>query len=124
MRLFAIPGAGQGDWPDMDKYVVTPAGETPHGTPVTLRPGDDWLFLADRTYDLPHEHAEGPCAVLLRPAAAGGPLRQRLVRRAGGCATTRPGTRQFSLTVWDFHGLSNDEGLKTLQGIAAKGELP
>ena len=33
------------------------------------------------------------------------------------------GTKQFRLVVWDFHGLRNDEGLKTLKGIAARGEV-
>ncbi len=116
VRLFAIPGAGQGSWEDMDKYVVTAAGETAHGTPVTLRPGDNWLFLADRTYDVPHEHAEGPCAVLFATAP-------EQVRCDNGSYVVQIDaeypveTGQFDLIVWDLHGRTNAEALEDLPAL-------
>jgi hypothetical protein len=117
LRLFAIPGAGQGGWTDMDKVVITAEGETPHGTPVALRPGDDWLFLADRTYDLPHENAEGPCAVrFAKPLPA--------IRCDNGSYVVQvdadypAGTRQFSLTVWDFHGQQNAAALSAFRALS------
>ncbi|MBU0611676.1 MAG: hypothetical protein KKI08_27610, partial [Armatimonadetes bacterium] len=82
-----------------------------------------WLFLADKTYDLPHEKAEGPCAVLF-----GDPI--PAVQCDNGTYVVQidgeypVGTKEFRLAVWDFHGLKNAEGLKTLQGIVTKGELP
>ena len=114
VRLFAIPSAGSGDWSDMDKFTVTEAGETVHGTPLDLPEGADWLFLGDRTYDVPHERAEGPCAVLFGP-----PL--PAVYSDGGSyvvqvdARYRAGTHRFSLLLWDFSGLSNAEGLAELK---------
>jgi len=123
LRLFTIPGAGWGSWTDMDKFVTTPSATTPHGTPVKLQPGERWLFLADKTYDIPHEHAEGPCAVLF-----GDPI--PAVQCDNGTYVVQidgdypPGTKEFRLAVWDLHSLKNDEGLQTLQEIVAKGELP
>lgn len=107
----------------MNKYVATPSGETAHGTPVKLQPGERWLFLADRTYDIPHENAEGPCAVLF-----GDPLpavqcdNGSYVVQVDGVYPAE--TKRFSLVVWDFHGLKNAEGLSALNTIVAKGELP
>ncbi|MCE5238925.1 beta-N-acetylglucosaminidase domain-containing protein [bacterium] len=121
VRLFAIPSAG--NWPDMDKFVTTPSGTTPHGKPVTLQPSERWLFLADKTYDVPHEHAEGPCAVLF-----GDPL--PAVQCDNGSYVVQidgeypAGTKEFRLAVWDFHGLRNAEALATLQGTMGRGELP
>lgn len=114
VRLFAIPSAGFGDWADMNKYAVTEAGETAHGTPLDLPAGADWMFLADRTYDVPHERAEGPCAVLFgSPPPA--------VHSDGGSyvveveARYPAGTRRFSLVLWDFNGLSNADALAELR---------
>ena len=108
-----------GEWPDLNRYVVTAAGETPHGTPVTLRPGDDWLLLADRTYDVPHEHAEGPCAVRFgQPVPA--------VRCDNGSYVVQidadypPASRQFSLTVWDFHGQPNAAALAGFKALVSR----
>ena len=121
VRLFAIPSAG--NWPDMDKFVTTPSGTTPHGKPVTLQPAERWLFLADKTYDIPHEHAEGPCAVLF-----GDPV--PAVRCDNGSYVVQldgdypAGTKAFRLAVWDFHGLKNAEALETLHRLAAQGALP
>ncbi len=114
VQLFAIPSAGFGDWADMNKYTVTEAGEAAHGTPLDLPAGADWLFLGDRTYDVPHERAEGPCAVLF-----GSPL--PTIHSDGGSYVVQvdarypAGTRRFSLVLWDFNGLSNADGLAELQ---------
>lgn len=108
VQLFTIPAAGH--WEDMNKYIVTEDGEFPHGTPVHLDPGQDWLFFADRTYDVPREHAEGPCAVLF-----GRPL--PMIHSDNGFyvvqvdASYPPGTRDFAFVVWDFHGYKNAEAL-------------
>jgi hypothetical protein len=123
LRLYAIPGAGWGSWTDMEKFVTTPSGTTPHGTLVKLQTGERWLFLADRTYDLPHEHAEGPCAVLF-----GDPV--PAVQCDNGTYVVQidgdypAGTQAFTFVVWDFHGARNAEGLQKLQTIAAQGKLP
>jgi hypothetical protein len=107
----------------MEKFVTTASGTTPHGTPVTLKAGERWLFLADKTYDLPHEHAEGPCAVLFgEPVPAVQCDNGAYVVQIDGAYP--PGTTRFSLAVWDFHGLKNAEGLAALQTIAAGPELP
>ena len=91
--------------------------------PVKLLPTERWLFLADRTYDLPHEHAEGPCGVLF-----GDPL--PAVQCDNGSYVVQVdgeypmGTRSFRLVVWDFHGLKNTEGLAALRAVADQGNLP
>ncbi|MEI6500867.1 MAG: hypothetical protein WCP21_07550 [Armatimonadota bacterium] len=116
VRLFAIPGAGQGSWTDMDKYVVSAAGEVAHGTPVTLDPADTWLFLADRTYDVPHESAEGPCAVTFDQP-------QPAIRCDNGPYVVQVdadypvGTRQFAFTVYDFHGQKNAAALADFKAL-------
>jgi len=119
VRLFCIPGAGWGGWEDMDKYVVTAAGETPHGTPLTLRLEDDWLFHADGAYDLPHENAEGPCAALfLTPPTQ--------VRCDNGNYVVQTdadypeGTKDLSLILWDFHGQKNADALAAMEGLVAR----
>ena len=120
IRLFAIPGAGSGDWKDMDKFAVTASGEFRHGTPVVLKPGETWLFLADRTYDIPHENAEGPCAVVFGEGAAtakcdnGSYVVQTDVAYPAG-------TRDFHLVVFDFHGQRNAEALAAFRALAAEG---
>lgn len=117
VRLFCIPSAG--NWPDMDKYVLTPSGETPHGTPAALKPGETWMLFADRVYDVPREHAEGPCAVYF----AGSPTS---VQCDSGSyvvqtdATYAPGTKHFSLVVWDLHGQRNAEAARALPDLAAR----
>ncbi len=117
LRLFTIPSAGS--WKDMDKYAVTGVGEVRHGTPVTLQTGDDWLLLADRTYDVPREHAEGPCAVLF-----GAPV--PAVKCDNGeyvvqiDAEYPPETRAFSVAVWDFHGQKNADALAGLKSRLAR----
>jgi len=114
VKLFAIPSAGRGDWEDMDRYVVTASGRTPHGEPVTLDQGEDWIFFADETYDVPHENAEGPCAVLLGSDAP------EVTTDNGSYVVTTDaaypeGTRQFRLVVWDLHGMRNDEALEHIR---------
>ena len=98
---------------------VTAAGETPHGTPLTLRLEDDWLFYADRTYDLPHENAEGPCAALfLTPPTQ--------VRCDNGNYVVQTdadypeGTKDLSLILWDFHGQKNADALAAMEGLVAR----
>ncbi|MGC9319317.1 MAG: hypothetical protein ACP5KN_14890, partial [Armatimonadota bacterium] len=111
VRLFAIPSAGRGDWEDMNRYIVTASGRTPHGQPVTLGPGEDWIFFADATYDVPHEHAEGPCAVLF---GSDGP---EVTTDNGSYVVTADavypaGTRRFRLVLWDLHGMRHAEALE------------
>lgn len=111
VKLFAIPSAGEGGWEDMDRYVVTASGRTPHGEPVTLGPGERWIFFADATYDVPHEHAEGPCAVLFgsdAPEATTDNARYVVTTDAAYPA----GTGRFRLVVWDLHGMRNAQGLE------------
>ena len=118
VQLIAIPGAGVGDWQDMDKAVVTLSGETAHGQPVKLAPGEDWLFWMDRYYDVPRESAEGPCA-----AVFAAPVPQVECDNAyyvvKTLATYPPGTKQFSLAIWDLHGQKNAESLQRF-----KAQLP
>ena len=114
VQLFAIPGAGWGDRADMDKYVVTASGQTAHSTPVALGEGGDWLFLADRTYDVPHGDAEGPCAVLF-----GDPL--PAIRCDNGSYVVQidadypDATHTLDIVVWDLHGQKNAVALEQLQ---------
>lgn len=112
VELYAIPGAGWGAWEDMDKAVVTPSGEFRHGKPVVLKPGERWIFLLDHTYDIPHEHAEGPCAVVFLD-----PLPERIetdngsyvVKVSAGISVQE---RKFHMVVYDFHGFRNADALE------------
>lgn len=121
IELFAIPSAGWGDWEDMDKAVVTPNGTVGHGTPITLKPGEKWLFFLDQAYDVPHPEAEGPCAVVFRdpvPAAITTDNGRYVVVTQADLA---PGQRQFDLIVYDFHGLTNQEALDYFHGLVKAG---
>ncbi len=124
LDLFAIPGAGEGDWEDMDKAVITPSGVFQHGEAVTLKDGERWLFFLDRAYDVPRERAEGPCAaVLVEPAGA-----EITTDNGSYVVTTRAELgaecRGFRVVVYDFHGMGNEQGLEYLRGRIADPAFP
>jgi len=110
VKLWCIPGAGWGEWKDMDKRIVTPRREVRHSRTVKLDlPDENRVLYLDATYDVPHEHAEGPCGLLFAPDE----VEAATVHLTNYVVTTtlrlRPGVHRFRLTVWDFHGMKNAE---------------
>ncbi len=115
LRLWCIPSAGMWDTKDMDKAVVTPSGTFPHGKAVSLKPGERWIFYMDRTYDVPHKGAEGPCAVVFLDPAPAGVSTDNGHYVVTTTARLDPQRPRFSIVLYDFHGLKNSEALELLR---------
>ncbi len=106
VKLWCIPSAGS--WNDMDKWIATATRTVQHTRSVRLDPvREPWIIFYDKTYDIPHLHAEGPAGLLLDPDA----VEHAAINLASYVVETaihlKPGARTFRLAVWDFHGSRN-----------------
>ncbi len=78
----------------------------------------------DKTYDIPHLHAEGPAGLLLDPGAvdhAAISLASYVVETA---VHLKPGARTFRPAVWDFHGSRNADILAAWRAHSPTWETP
>ncbi len=122
--LWCIPSAGSGDWKDMDRWITTAGRSVQHPQKVNLDPAaEDWAIYYDKTYDLPREKAEGPCALLFDGAqvsAAEVDLADYVVTTA---LTYPKECRRFRLAVWDLHGSRNEDAIRRFrEGTGRFGE--
>ena len=99
-----------------DRRVLTPTAEVKEKEkrefPVET---DDWAFYQDTVFDPARQEGEGPCAVLIGPAAGA-----RIRHEPGGYAVqTRvdlaPSTQAARLVFWDFAGQDNASALARFQ---------
>lgn len=114
--LWCIPGAGWGEWKDMDKWLTTPTRDVQHDQRVKLDPAkEDWVLYYDKTYDVPRDKAEGPCAMMFVPSQ----VSDVEVDLAGYVVTTfltyPRECRRFRLAVWDLHGMKNEEAVRYIK---------
>jgi len=125
VKLWCIPGAGWGSWNDMDKWIATATRNVEHTRTVQLDPTrEPWIVFYDKTYDIPHLHAEGPAGLLLDPDA----IEHATINLAPYVVETtirlKPGVRAFRLAVWDFHGSRNADVLAAWRARQPTWETP
>ncbi|NOY79424.1 MAG: hypothetical protein GXP31_00315 [Kiritimatiellaeota bacterium] len=108
VKLWCIPGAGWGSWKDMDKWIATAQREVQHSRMVRLKlPKENWVVYYDKTYDIPREHAEGPCGLLFAPEKFANATINLATYVVETTLLLKPGADAFALTLWDFHGAKN-----------------
>lgn len=102
-----------------DRRVLTPTSEVKENEKRELPvETDNWAFYQDTVFDPARQEGDGPCAVLIGPAAGA-----RIRHEPGGYAVqTRvdfpPGTQAARLVFWDFAGLDNATALARFQAAA------
>ncbi len=121
VKLWCIPSAGSGDWKDLDRWLATSSREVQHTQSVKLDPATErWCLYYDRTYDVPHDKAEGPCALMFVPAQVSG-VAVDLQPYVVGTRLEYPAvTRAFRLAIWDLHGLRNADALNCFRQRTAE----
>jgi len=112
VRLWCIPGAGWGSWKDMDNWITTPVRTVQHDRTVSLDLArEPWTLFYDKTYDIPHKHAEGPAGLLLDSANLAAAEVHLVDYVVDTTLRLKPGADTFALVLWDFHGAKNADVL-------------
>lgn len=98
------------------RYAVTPERRIPAEKKVNLSAKEFKVFLGDTYFDPALNRGEGPCGVIFDPGRMTGTLSVQNY----GCTFTFTGKGEMPVVLFDFHGVSNAEGERTMRELPVK----